>query len=227
MQSTPEINQGDDFFMHKINNYSKFEEDVRRRINEIIDQKSADDEEFKKLTNKRISEATGISKEKIKKMRNGGQHLSHSFIEEFAKAYLDGDICYLYTGITDPTPYKELGLSSDFLDVKSNKEGYSDVEFKFFCRLRKKYHTMNNVANRFSFSSTTLYDVANHKQNLTINLTVEFANKGIDIYYLLTGIKGLKDNDVLNSRKRLSRDEQIEYLKGYKKQFSSKKWFEF
>ena len=203
--------------MKNIQNSKGLENDVRERIKNTINQISKNDMDLKKLTNKKIAEDTGFSKSAVQKMLSGKYHLTHLFIEKFANTYLSGDVCYLYTGISDPTPYKELSLSSDFSEVKSRKEGYSDVEFKFIVRLKEKYYTMNNVANRFDLSSTTLYDVANHKQNLTMKLTVEIANKGIDIDYLLTGIKNLKDNEFLNSIKPLSRKEQIKKLTSYRK----------
>lgn len=213
--------------MMNIQNSKGLENDVRERIKRIIKEIGEDDMDLKKLTNKKIAENTGFSKSAVQKMLSGKYHLTHLFIERFANEYIEGDICYLYTGITDPTKYEELSLICDISEIKSTEKGYSLVELKFIDRLKKKYHTMNNVANRFGLSSTTLYDVANHKQNLTFKLTIEFANKGIDIDYLLTGINGLKENEVLNSIKHLSRDEQIRYLKSYRKPVTRNNWLSF
>ena len=213
--------------MKNIQNSKGVENDVRQRIKRIIKEISKNDIDEKKLTHKEIAKATGFTVTAVQKMLSGKYHLTHLFIERFANEYIEGDICYLYTGITDPTKYEELSLSSDCSNIESTKEGYSLVELKFIERLKKKYHTMNDVANRFGWSSATLYELDNHQQNLTMKLTVKFANKGIDIAYLLTGINGLKENEVLNSIKHLSRDEQIRYLKSYRKPVTRNNWLSF
>lgn len=213
--------------MNKELTCSQLEKDIRERIKNTIKQISKNDMDEKKLTNKEIAKATGFKVTAVQKMLSGKYHLTHLFIERFANTYLNGDVCYLYTGITDPTKYEELSLSSDCSNIQSTKEGYSDVEFKFIVRLKTKYHTMNNVANRFGLSSTTLYELDNHQQNLTMKLTVKFASKGIDINYLLTGIKGLKDDEFLNSIKPLSRKEQIKKLISYRKPVTRNNWLSF
>lgn len=172
--------------------YTAYQGIIRNRIKEIIVQMGK--------TNQRIGKDLTFSGQTISAIRKGDIGISLDFIERFAHYYLNDDICYLYTGITNPIKYGFLNLNQDEYKNNVNKRVISILSSKAGVNINEP-------------SKSTKCKIKNEQQKITLAIIDTLSSSlHLDFEYLCTGIQGIKQNTLLNAISAFDRNEQIMLL---------------